>query len=785
MIGKIRSWLRSKVQYQIAVIIATAVLFASLANAALGVHSTSDALETAGLAELESNVSHLRRAIEADLRLAGEDLNFLLEVPPVQGLLRANGNGGVDPRDGSTSQQWRNRLTTIFKGLLRARPDYMKVRYLLADGMEAAAAQRDEFNEKADKGDKDLKIVDEQRLMEVLELNRGELFASQMYLRRDQSDRPLKPLQANISYAVPVYGSRPTAEGILLITLDAGPLLQSVIGQSDRAEQRRMLLDHRGQYLAHSDASKTWGFELGHSASFASDYPAISAEVTGGSGDHASTADRVFAYTTLHPAGASSGHQWTIVESIPESVLLADVTRFEWLAGLLLLATLILTILLCVLVVRRSIAEPIRTLRDAANLVAEGELDAMVSINKIDEIGSLSRSFNEMVNNIARSAAELQVEKKSVEYKVEQAVRRSQEQQHYLQRSVALMLSEMEKFADGNLMVHLEAERPDDEIGRLYQGFNRAVGTIRAMLLQVRQAVAATSSAAAQIRAATDELAAGSGKQSDQAADVARAVDEIAQSIADTAANASQTAIAAEGSGEVASQGSAVVRDTVSRMHSIAGVVKQSSQMAERLAQSSAEIGTIVEVIDDIADQTNLLALNASIEAARAGDQGRGFAVVADEVRKLAERSTAATKQIGAMIETIQHETKSAVSAMNQGSSEVEAGTAMAEQAGKSLDQIVSEAQGLVGMINRIARASEDQSATSEEISRYTESISTLSQEAAGGSAAIAGEAENLSELTTELGALVERFRIEESVAIEAVWRAPHPAARNGSLSRN
>ena len=100
----------------------------------------------------------------------------------------------------------------------------------------------------------------------------------------------------------------------------------------------------------------------------------------------------------------------------------------------------------------------------------------------------------------------------------------------------------------------------------------------------------------------------------------------------------------------------------------------------QNLGKRSEEIGSIVEVIDEIADQTNLLALNAAIEAARAGDAGRGFAVVAEEIRKLAERSMEATKEIANVIKQVQSETETAIKATEETYREGKGGIVLAGQ---------------------------------------------------------------------------------------------------------
>lgn len=417
-------------------------------------------------------------------------------------------------------------------------------------------------------------------------------------------------------------------------------------------------------------------------------------------------------------------------------------------------------------------------LRDASQAVGDGDLNAVIDIQTEDEIGDLAASFTKMVGSIHEANDALQTEKEAVEQKVADAVEESQQQQQYLNQSVDQMLSVIERFADGDLTVDLHTER-DDEIAKLFSGFNRAVTNLRNMIEQVNGAVGATVSAANEINSSSELLAASAQEQSAHAGEVAAAVEEMASTIIENARNTTHAAEVAQNSGHIAEEGSQVVRQTVEKIGEIAGVVSESSERVERLGESSQQIGEIVSVINEIADQTNLLALNAAIEAARAGEQGRGFAVVADEVRKLAERTTEATKQIAEMIKGIQVETKEAVEAMQRGSIEVQTGMELADQAGTALDRVVAGTQNTVDMITQVAAASEEQSTTSEEISRSVETISTVSSESAQGVNQIVRSTDSLNHLAEELRSLVSRFKTSNTFQ-HAADRAP---AEKRSLS--
>ncbi len=425
----------------------------------------------------------------------------------------------------------------------------------------------------------------------------------------------------------------------------------------------------------------------------------------------------------------------------------------------------------------KALTSGIKRLIDGTKEFANGNSNVKIEVASKDELGELSVSFNDMIKNINKANEELLAEKADVERKVEEAVRESEEQKDYLNKSVDTMIVEMTKFSEGDLTISLKKER-DDAIGKLYDSFNIAVKSIRAMTLRIIEAAQSIASATTQISSSAEEMAAGSQEQSSQATEIASAIEQMTATIIETTKNAGTAADLTKESSKIAQSGGQKVNEAINGIKGIAKVVKESSVSVSELGTNTDKISNIIQVIDEIADQTNLLALNAAIEAARAGEEGRGFAVVADEVRKLAERTTKATKEIAGMIKQIQNGMNEVVKQTKEAINETDGGIELAEKAGNELEKIIGTSQSVSDAVDQVATAGEEQSATAEQISKNIEQISNVTHESAVGVQQIAKAAEDLNRLTENLEQMTQRFKVE----INEVDKSSLKVASNGTI---
>jgi methyl-accepting chemotaxis protein len=327
-------------------------------------------------------------------------------------------------------------------------------------------------------------------------------------------------------------------------------------------------------------------------------------------------------------------------------------------------------------------------------------------------------------------------------------------------RAIRGMLSMIDTVSSNNLMVGDMEVKSSDEMGKAALGLNKMKNSLRNVILSIASTAEEVSGSSRDISATASQAASSAETQKQQVEQIATTMQEMAATVREVSHHAITASCSAESAANSARDGGNIVEDVLERMRGIAKSVGESAANIEHLGARSNEIGRIVGVIDEIATQTNLLALNAAIEAARAGEHGRGFAVVAGEVRRLAERTTVATKEIAAMIASLQTVTADSVRQMRSGTAAVEHGVKVAGFAGESIKKIIREAENVGVMVAQIASAATQQATATEEVNASMSQISELAAEAAEGSRLSAKACEQLFDQALGLQNMVARFEV-------------------------
>jgi len=326
------------------------------------------------------------------------------------------------------------------------------------------------------------------------------------------------------------------------------------------------------------------------------------------------------------------------------------------------------------------------------------------------------------------------------------------------QEAIMRLLDEMGSLAEGDLTV--KATVTEDMTGAIADSINFAVEQLRNLVQTINDTSVQVSSSAQETQATAMHLAEAAEHQAREITSASNRITEIAASIDQVSKNSAESADVAQRSVQIATKGAGVVRETIAGMDSIRDQIQETSKRIKRLGESSQEIGSIVELINDISEQTNILALNAAIQAASAGEAGRGFAVVADEVQRLAERASNATKRIETLVETIQSDTNEAVSSMEQTTSEVVAGARLAEDAGTALGEIESVSTSLADLIQGISSAAQQQSAAATNITETMGTIQSITAQTSQGANQTAESIGNLAQLAADLRRSVADFKL-------------------------
>lgn len=361
----------------------------------------------------------------------------------------------------------------------------------------------------------------------------------------------------------------------------------------------------------------------------------------------------------------------------------------------------------------RGIVLPLWHIQGVITRQNRGEADARVKLESQDELGTLGRAFNRLLDERI------------------QVLESQAKENEQLNESIITLIKSLGAIAKKDLTIKVPVSA--DVTGTVSDAVNLLTSETARTLHQVTQI-------SAQVNRITDQLLTQSGNVSqvaeqerEQVTEANRALEALAKAMNQVAMEARTTNQVARTAIEHTHKAQASVGETVSGIQAIRSTISETEKRIKRLGDRSQEITGIVNLINTIAERTHILALNASMHAASAGEAGKGFAVVAEEVQRLAENARGATSDISAMVKNIRVETSDTVTIMNKLITQVADGTRLAEDSGQRMQDTEAATRQLVDHVKSIATNSVAQASNANRVrdraNSITESTETTRRE--------------------------------------------------------
>ncbi|KQH85449.1 chemotaxis protein [Vibrio furnissii] len=330
---------------------------------------------------------------------------------------------------------------------------------------------------------------------------------------------------------------------------------------------------------------------------------------------------------------------------------------------------------------------------------------------------------------------------------------------HSVRSPLKSILTTLESLTQGDMTQRIQITH-QNEFSRLSGHINSLADNLHDILRQLNQASDDLTDTANQNQSTSQGAQSQLSTQREQTASVATAMTEMAHSVQEVAHSAQNSLEMVQQVESASESGRQIMSNNISTINQLETRLNDSVDAVSQLRRMSSQIGSILDVIRNIAEQTNLLALNAAIEAARAGEQGRGFAVVADEVRVLAQRTTESTSEIETMISNLQTSSSSASKVIESCMQDMEQSVEQASQANSAMEEIQALIIEISQMSTHIYQAAAEQSETTTAIAQSIEDINLIADKSYQAMSEIAQTSSNLTQLANQQSHLVHRFKL-------------------------
>ncbi len=305
------------------------------------------------------------------------------------------------------------------------------------------------------------------------------------------------------------------------------------------------------------------------------------------------------------------------------------------------------------------------------------------------------------------------------------------------------------------------ATTDDPLLGPLLDGFGKVIDTLRTFVREINEAALRLSSSANEVLAASTQHESSSTEQAAAIHETTATMEELKHASAQIAENAGSVARVAEETLGSARSGRGAIAEFIQAMQQIRADSAAVADSIAKLSKRVERIGTVVEVIDEIADRSDLLALNAALEGSRAGEAGKGFSIVAAEMRRLAENVMDSTKEIKNLITEIREATAAAGGAAEASQKATEQGERLGSVAAQAVEGILAGVQETSDAARVINLATQQQRTATEQVVASMAEIEDVTRQTTQASKQATGAAAELTQLAGRLAELIKRFKAD------------------------
>jgi methyl-accepting chemotaxis protein len=410
-------------------------------------------------------------------------------------------------------------------------------------------------------------------------------------------------------------------------------------------------------------------------------------------------------------------------------------------------------------IISRMIAKNVKKAAHVADLLAVGDANQTVNIQSGDETGQMGKSMANVVDYLKEMS---KVADRMADGDFTVTVTPKSEKDTLgiafskMIKSLSILVGKVSASANAMASASEQLAVAAEQSGSASEQIANVSQQIAKGAEEQTRGISEVNHVLGDLTKAIDMVSGGSTEQAKAVEQTTGIVQQVSSAAEQTATSAQEAATSASQAADVAKQGSATVEKTIEGIRKINGSMQDVAKKVAELGKHSEEIGGMIAVIDDIASQTNLLALNAAIEAARAGEQGRGFAVVADEVKKLAERTAKETKEIAALVGTVQKGVSDSIHVSMEGAKQAEAGSSLANEAGAALGQILDAINSMTSQIESISAAAEEMSASASMMVKVVEGVAKIAEQNLTATKKMADSKDKVSESASTVAATVE-----------------------------